>query len=260
VNNRHSHSQKSKAAIPEEQLIMGVHTVQEVLRHARNSILAVYTSVSDSTKKRKHELLEECVKRGIPVHQSSFEALTKMVGSDSHQSFVAHIKPRKFCEIQEFIREKSEAFVVMLDQIFDPQNFGAILRSAECFGADAVVWSKNRGCDLTPLATKASCGASELMPLMRVSNLADSLEKFKKAGYEIIASVADPEAHSIFTIRPAEKTVLIIGSEGEGIQHLLRKKADRLVFIPLSGKIESLNAAQATAILLAWSAEQRSKK
>ena len=231
---------------------MGVHAIQEVLRHAPRRILSIYTAVSESTKERKNALLEECAKRRIPIQRASFETLTKWVGSDSHQSFVAHVQARTFLDLEDFLERKEKAFVLMLDQIFDPQNFGAILRAAECFGVDAVLWSKNRGCDLTPLVAKVSCGASELMPLLRVSNLADALEKFKDAGYETVASVADPEALPLNEIEPAQKTLLIMGSEGEGIQPLLRKKADRKVYIPLAGKIESLNVAQATAVMLSW--------
>lgn len=252
MNDPHSYSQRAKKTIPLDQLIMGVNTIQELLRHARDRILMVYTAVSPSAQKRKNELLEACIKKGVPIQYVSFEALTKMTGSDSHQSFVAHIKTRKTYEIQDLLRDQEESFILMIDQIFDPQNFGAILRSAECFGVDAVVWSKNRGCDLTPLVTKVSCGASELLPLLRVSNLADAVEKFKKAGYEIVAALADPEAGSLYKEKPAPKTVLIMGSEGEGIQPLLQKKAERKVYIPLPGKIESLNVAQATAVFLSW--------
>ena len=99
----------------------------------------------------------------------------------------------------------------MLDQIFDPQNLGAIIRSAECFGADAIIWSKNRGADITPIVSKTSCGASELIPLVRISNLAETAEQFKKAGYEVVASILDPTSESAFTFKFAPRTVLIVG-------------------------------------------------
>jgi 23S rRNA (guanosine2251-2'-O)-methyltransferase len=198
--------------------------------------------------------LNDCAKSGIAVRFISYDALTKMVASDSHQSFVAYIEERKFYEVKEFIDiyQNLPSFVLMLDQIFDPQNFGALLRAAECFGINGVVWSKNRGVHLTPLVAKASCGASELLQLLSISNLADAVERFKAADYEIIAALADSKAESLEQVRYGEKTVLIVGSEGEGIQPLLCKKADRHVFIPLVGKIESLNVAQATSILLSW--------
>ncbi len=224
---------------------MGVHAIEELLRYAPEKILRIYTLSS-----KKSELLTLCEKRHIPITCITADQLTRMTGSDSHQSLVAHIRGRTFSIVSEFL-EKEEAFILMLDQIFDPQNFGALLRSAECFGASAVAWSKNRGSDLTPVVAKASCGASELLPLIRISNLATAVEQFKEGGFEIVAALLDPKAESAYQFTYAPKTVLIVGSEGEGIQPLLRKKADRAIYLPMAGKIASLNGAQATAALLA---------
>jgi 23S rRNA (guanosine2251-2'-O)-methyltransferase len=238
---------------PKDQLIMGLHAIHEVLQHVPDRLLKVFTSASPDAGARKHDLISECEKKGVPVQYVGFDLLTKMAGSDSHQSFVAHVKGRKFYSAEEFIGEKEEmekTFVLMLSEIFDPQNFGALLRSAECFGADGVAWSKNRGCDLTPMAAKASCGASELLPLIRISNLAEGVDRFKRAGYEIVAAVAQSGAEPLSRFCYNPKTVLIVGSEGQGIQPLLRKKSDRFVFIETRGKIESLNVAQAAAVLL----------
>ena len=238
---------------PKDQLIMGINALQEVLRYVPDHLLKIYTDLGSGALARKQGILADCEKKGIPIQTVSNELLTKMVGSDSHQSFVAHIKGRKFWDVAEYlqkINDQEKVFILMLDQIFDPQNFGAILRSAECFGVDGVIWSKNRGCDLTPMVAKASCGASELIDLLRISNLADSIEKFQKEGFEVVASLADPNAEPVTEFTYAPRTVLIVGSEGEGIQPLLCKKADRLIYIPLKGKIQSLNVAQASAVLL----------
>jgi 23S rRNA (guanosine2251-2'-O)-methyltransferase len=238
---------------PKDQMIMGVHAIQELLRHAPEKLLRVYTSSS-----KKSEILAECEKRKIPISIVSLDQLTKMAGSDSHQSLVAHIKGRTFLDVPQFLEniEGKDAFVLMLDQIFDPQNFGALIRSAECLGASAVAWSKNRGSDLTPVAAKASCGASELLPLIRISNLATAALQFKEGGFEVVAALLDPASESAFQFRYAPRTLLIVGSEGEGIQPLLRKKADRSIYLPMAGKIESLNVAQATAALLALRASK----
>jgi 23S rRNA (guanosine2251-2'-O)-methyltransferase len=176
-----------------------------------------------------------------------------MCGSDSHQSFAAHVKGRTYYDVKKLmaeVRDRSHSLILMCDQIFDPQNLGALIRSAECLGADAVGWSKNRGSDLTPAVSKASCGASEWMRLLRVSNLADAADQLQKEGYEIVAAVLAPGSQNVFRHRFAPKTVFIVGSEGEGIQPLLQKKADRLVHIPMEGKIESLNVAQAAVVLM----------
>lgn len=230
-----------------DQLIIGVHAIRELLCHAPDKLLRIYTVQS-----KQSVLLTECKRRQIPISFVSADQLTKMAGSDSHQSLVAHIKNRTFLDVHEFCQnEQEEAFILMLDQIFDPQNFGALIRSAECFGVSAVVWSKNRGTDLTPVAAKASCGASELIPLIRISNLALAVDQFKKGGFEIVTALLDPSSESAYHFVYAPKTVLIMGSEGEGVQPLLRKKADRSIYLPMKGKIDSLNVAQAAAALLA---------
>lgn len=232
---------------PKDQLIMGVHAIDELLRHAPDRLLRIFTVASKNS-----ELLKSCEKKKIPISYLTADQLTKMVDSDSHQLLVAQIKPRKYYEVKEFLaHDREKSLVLMLDQIFDPQNFGALIRSAECFGASAVVWSKNRGTDLTPVAAKSSCGASELIPLIRVSNLATSLDDFKDAGYEIVATLLNPNAESAYQFKFSDRTLLIVGSEGEGIQPLLQKKADRSLYLPMKGKIQSLNVAQATSALLA---------
>lgn len=226
---------------------MGVHCVEELLRYAPEKIIRVYT-----VSGKKSELLKTCEQKKIPISFVSGDALTKMAGSDSHQFLVAQIKPRTYLDVASFIEQSDEvSFVLMLDQIFDPQNFGALIRSAECFGASAVAWSKNRGADLTPVAAKTSCGASELMPLIRVSNLATAVDQFQEGGFEVVATLLDPSSESAYEFTYSPRTVLIVGSEGEGIQPLLRKKADRSIYLPMAGKIASLNVAQATTALLA---------
>lgn len=243
MNDPHSYSRLP----PKDQLVMGVHTIEELLRYAPEKILKIYT-----TSSKQGPLLQKAHEKGIPILSVPETLLTKMAGSDSHQRLVAHIKGRTFLDVSTFLKGAPEnCLVLMLDQIFDPQNFGALIRSAECFGAQAVVFSKNRGSDVTPVVAKASSGASELMPLIRISNLANSLDAFKEAGFEVVAALLDPQAESAYNFEYAPRTVLIVGSEGEGIQPLLRKKSDRLIYLPMKGKISSLNVAQATSALLA---------
>lgn len=251
MNNPHSYHQ-SKSRIPKDQLVMGIHAIKEILTHAPDRLLRLFAEQLKD-KGRKSELIDLCSKKNIPISYTSFDALTQMAGSDSHQSFVAHIKPRDLVVLKEFLKEtenKPKSLVLMLDQIFDPQNFGALLRCAECFGVDAVVFSKNRGAEITPVTSKSSCGASEILPLIRVSNLAETMSQFQNAGFEAVTTLLDETSQSLFDFRFNDKTLLVVGSEGEGVQMLIRKKADRSIYIPMQGHIESLNVAQATAVLL----------
>lgn len=241
-----------KGYIPKDQILIGVHALQEVLTHAPHKLMKVYVGQAQY-QERKSELLSLCEAKGIPVVGVSMDTLTDMAGTEAHQSFVAHIRPRVFLDLKSFLKEKEDASsstLLMLDQIFDPQNMGAILRSAECFGVDAVIFSKNRGSDITPSVSKASSGASELVPLIRVSNLAEAMSLCQEAGFEAVAAQFRKEAKPLPDFQFGEKTLLIVGSEGEGIQPLIQKKVDHSVYIPMKGKITSLNVAQATSILL----------
>lgn len=229
-------------------LIMGKNCIREVLRTSPSRIAALYTLPACS----EEDLYKECQKAGISIVHSNKNDLSELVNSTSHQSYVAKLKPRTFADIRAFLdasESKEYSMVVMLDSIYDPQNFGSILRAAECLGVDAVVYSKNRGADLTPVVGKVSSGASELVPLIRVSNLAESVELFKKHGFFVFSAHLDSESKSIYEVRFPEKTLIILGSEGEGVQPLLRKKSDETVQIPMMGQIDSLNVSQASAVL-----------
>jgi 23S rRNA (guanosine2251-2'-O)-methyltransferase len=245
------HSAKDRLP-PRDQLIMGLHAITELVRHAPKRILKIYTSASNA-QERKGNLLKECERLNIPIVSTSEDNLTKMCGSDSHQSFAAHVKGRGFLDVKEFLAKiegQERSLLLLCDQIFDPQNFGALLRSAECFGADGVVWSKNRGSDLTPAAAKASCGASEWMTLIRVSNLAEAVSQLQEGGFEVLAAVVTPGSKNAFQFPFKPRTAFVVGSEGEGIQPLIQKRADHCLHIPMFGKIESLNVAQAATTLL----------
>ena len=251
MNNPHHHRPAERLP-PRDQLVMGLHAIVELLKHAPKRILRIYTSVKMAGE-RKSNLLRECEKWEIPIVATSEENLSRMCGSDSHQSFAAHVQGRNFLDVKQFlqkVQEKERVLVLMCDQIFDPQNFGSLLRTAECFGVDALAWSKNRGSDLTPVSAKASCGASEWLPLIRISNLAEAVSQFQEEGFEVVAATLSEGSKNAFHFRFALKTVIVVGSEGEGIQPLIQKRADHCLHIPLFGNIESLNVTQAAASLL----------
>lgn len=224
--------------------IMGKNCIETVLDHSPERITAFF-----SAKKEPDPLLEKAKKKGIKVKPSGKHQLNELVNSDSHQSYVAQVTALEQPDLKSFLKE-DHRLVLLLDNINDPQNLGAILRAAECFGVDAVIWSKNRGCSLTPSAAKASVGGSELIPTIVVSNLAETVKKFQKAGYFAVTAEISDKAQSLKDYQFPDQTLLIMGSEGKGIQPLISKLADDQVYIPMSGKIDSLNVSQATAVLL----------
>lgn len=227
-------------------MIMGKHTVEELLKSAKERLLNVYTY------KKEDPLYSLLQKEGVKVHFVPKPKLTSLVQSESHQGFVAEVRERETVDLKAFLENVPEkSLVVMCDSITDPQNFGTILRACECFGVDALVYSKNRNVGLTPVVSKASVGGSELVPLIPVSNLADTMKKFQDAGYFSVA--AERSDKSLYSFEFPRKTLLILGAEGKGIQPLLSKKSDFRIEIPMHGSIDSLNVSQATAVLLsAW--------
>jgi len=225
---------------------MGKNCIAELLEREPERLVEVYTAHSSG------DLFDALKRAHVRVHDRSKGALSKMVDSDSHQSFVARVNERPTVDLKQFLSvEREKSLVVMLDSIFDPHNMGAILRAAECFGADLVVYSKNRGTDITPTVTKTSAGATELVPLCKVSNLAETVTVFQKGDYWAVAAELSKRSQPLSQLQFPEKTLLIVGSEGKGIQPLISKRCDHHVEIPMLGKIDSLNVSQATAVLLA---------
>ncbi|MGE0199074.1 MAG: TrmH family RNA methyltransferase, partial [Simkaniaceae bacterium] len=199
-------------------IIMGKHTVEEVFRTDPERLLKVYSY------KKEDPFFRELENAGIKTVLVPKPKLASLVQSESHQGFVAEVRERTFLTTKEFLATAPEKSVVVLcDSINDPQNFGTILRACECFGVDALIFSKNRNVALTPVVSKASVGGSELVPLIEVSNLADTLKKFQDAGYFAVA--AERSLESLYTFEFPLQTLLIVGAEGKGIQPLLSKIA-----------------------------------
>lgn len=224
---------------------MGKHSIEETLKQDPKRFIEVLTH------KKEDPLTTSLKEKGVKVLISPKQKLASVVQSDSHQGFIAKVHEREFLTPKTFLQNAPEkSLVLMCDAIQDPQNFGTILRAAECFGVDAVIYSTNRNVGLTPVVSKASVGASELIPLIPVSNLADTMKKFQEGGYFSVATEISDKAQPLTTFEFPQQTLLIVGAEGPGIQLLLSKKADFHLYIPMQGSIDSLNVSQATAVLL----------
>ena len=233
---------------------MGKHCLLELLRHNPECIVRIITCREPS---HTDPIFEKAFDLDLRIQEEDKATLSDRVGSESHQGYVAKLRERPNDDMQEVLEDsfdKPRSLILALDSIADPQNLGAILRAAECFGVEAVLWSTNRCVDLTPVVARASVGASELVKCVRVSNLAESLRHMQKNGYKVVVADANEDAASLTEFTFPERTVLVMGSEAKGVQPLILKRTDERVFIPMAGKISSLNVSQATACLLAnWS-------
>ena len=250
------------------EFIMGRNCIEEVLNRAPERLQEVFLAESrdegaSQQGRRRSEIRDHLAKLRIPIREVSRRELDSMVSSDSHQGVVARVSHRIFLELDdlvEMVRSSEFASILALDGVLDPQNFGAILRAAECFNIDAVVWSKNRGAPIGPVVSKVSVGASELVPLCAVSNLHRALEQLKEAGAWISGAMVSPDAKALDAFEFPEKSVIVMGAEGEGIHQLIEKSLDFRVYITMGGKIDSLNVSQATAVMLHEAAKQRRQK
>ncbi len=231
-------------------LVFGRNTVREVLKASPERCQLVYLSSKDSGSLR--ELEQEVRAARIKIEAVSEEVLSALCSSDSHQSVAALLKERDFQSLDDLIKElasRPRALILALDEIQDPHNLGAVLRAAECFGVDAVIWSKNRGVDLTAVVSKSSVGASELVNIIRISNLAQSLEKLKKENFWVVGADGGEGTTDLTSFDWPDRAVIVVGAEF-GLQRLVRERSDFLVKIPMFGRIDSLNVSQAVAVLL----------
>ncbi|MCO6431256.1 MAG: 23S rRNA (guanosine(2251)-2'-O)-methyltransferase RlmB [Deltaproteobacteria bacterium] len=247
--NNHSRTHGARPRFKDgTRIVVGRNAVREVLRHDPGRILELYVAPGNQERWLAKSELQRSIHQSA-IHEVSKHEISKYSGTDSHQGVMAVVKERARLPLKDLLKKELD-LVLVLDAINDPQNLGALLRAAECFAVDAVVLSPNRGCGITPIAAKSSVGASELLEIVEVSNLADAVRKLKEAGYWVIAADSGPSSQPLNEFEAPERCVLMLGSEGEGLQPLLKKEADMAVRIEMEGVIDSLNVSQACAIFL----------
>lgn len=199
---------------------------------------------------------------GIPIYQSEKTALDRIACGRPHQGVIAYASAYKYSELEDIYAKAAEKgeepFVIILDNLEDPHNLGAIMRTAECSGAHGVIIPKRRSCGLTEVVAKASAGAIEYVPCVKVSNIAQTIDRLKEDGFWIAA--CDMGGQLYYEQNLTGKLAMVIGSEGFGISQLVKKKCDFVVSMPMVGKITSLNASNAAAVLMYEVRRQRDGK
>ena len=241
-----------------EDILYGINPVREALRGNRKAFeLFVQTGGTDQRIAKLATLAEE---KGIAVRRRERADLERLAGNPHHQGVVLKVAPFVYAELEEFLFNHQESegglFLLVLDGIQDPQNLGALIRSAACAGVQGVIIPKDRACGMTPVVEKASAGAVETIPVIQVTNLVQTLERLKQAGCWIFG-LAGEANKDIYQADYRGNLALVVGSEGEGIRPLVRKHCDLLLAIPHYGGISSLNASVAGGIVLFEAARQR---
>ena len=242
-----------------EDLIEGRNAVTEALRAGR-SIDKIYIAKGEVDKTLGH-IASKARDMGIVVVEADRRKLDAMSVTKAHQGVVALAAVKEYCTVEDILaiaEERGEApFIILCDEISDPHNLGAILRTAECVGAHGVIIPKRRSAGLTSIVDKTSAGAAEHMAVARVPNLPAAIKELKDRGLWIYGTAVDAEG-GMWTTDFTGPVCIVIGSEGDGMGRLVTEQCDFLVKIPMRGKVNSLNASTAAAIMMYEVLRQRS--
>ena len=243
-----------------EDLIEGRNAVTEALRAGR-SIDKIYIAKGEVDKTLGH-IASKARDMGIVVVEADRRKLDAMSVTKAHQGVVAMAAVRDYCTVEDILaiaEERGEApFVLLCDEISDPHNLGAILRTAECVGAHGVIIPKRRSAGLTSIVDKTSAGAAEHVAVARVPNLPAAIKDLKQRGLWIYGTAMDAP-NSLWTTDFTGPVCIVIGSEGDGMGRLVTEHCDFLVKIPMRGKVNSLNASTAAGVMMYEVLRQRSR-
>lgn len=240
-------------------IIEGRNAVIEALRVGR-SIDKIFIAKGETDKTLGH-IASKAREAGIVVVDADRRKLDNMSVTHSHQGVIALVGVNEYCSVEDILavaEKKGEApFVVVCDEVSDPRNLGAIIRSAECAGAHGVIIPKRRSAGLTAIVGKASAGAAEHMAIARVPNIPAVLKELKDKGLWVYGAAAGG-SNDLWDTDFTGAMALVIGSEGDGIGRLVRENCDFIVNIPMVGKINSLNASAAASVIMYEVLRQRS--
>ncbi|MEW9095699.1 MAG: 23S rRNA (guanosine(2251)-2'-O)-methyltransferase RlmB [Clostridiaceae bacterium] len=234
-----------------EDIIVGRNAVIEALKSDRtiDNIIIAKGDVKGSIT----VLLALAKEKGIIVKEVDRRKLDQISENGNHQGVIAYVTPYKYVEVEDILnyaKAKGESpFIIILDEIEDPHNFGAIIRTAETCGVHGIIIRKRRNVGITPVVYKSSAGAIEYMKIAKVPNINTTIEYLKKEGIWVYGADMDTETYS-YEADFSGPAALVIGSEGRGISKLTKEKCDLLVKIPMRGEITSLNASVAGGILM----------
>ena len=241
------------------EIIEGRNAVIEALR-ADRAIDKIYINKGDVDKTLGH-IASKARDKGIVVVECDRRKLDFMSVTKAHQGVIALCAVRDYCTIDDILAYASECgedpFIVVCDEISDPHNLGAIIRSAECAGVHGLIIPKRRSAGLTAIVDKASAGAAEHALIARVPNISAALKEQKDKGLWVYGTAADGQ-NDLWSTDFSGSVVLVIGSEGDGISRLVRENCDFMISLPMKGKISSLNASTAAAVTMYEVLRQRS--
>jgi 23S rRNA (guanosine2251-2'-O)-methyltransferase len=226
-------------------LIWGIHAVEAALANDKRGINRLFL-----TENAEHRLKAALEPRGLPVERVSPRDLDRRLGADTvHQGALAEVEPLEEPSIARLARKAAGRPLIVLDQVTDPHNVGAILRSAAVFGSAGLVMTRRHSPPLDGALAKAASGALELVPIALVQNLASALSEMKDAGFTLVGLEGTAETE-LETMPWPERIAIVLGAEGKGLRQLTKETCDHLARVATDGPIASLNVSNAAAIAL----------
>lgn len=241
---------RPKKAELNEDILLGRNAVREAIKSGRsiNRILIAEGSHGGSIS----EIINLAKERHLVLQNISTDKLDMLCGGQRHQGVAAYAAPVDYVELDDILnlaKDRGEdPFLILLDELEDPHNLGAILRTADAVGAHGILIPKHRSCPLSSVVAKTSAGAVEYVPVARIGNVSQTLENLKKQGLWVAGADMDG-TENYYEANLTGPIVLVIGSEGHGVSRLTKEACDFIVKIPMRGKVNSLNASNAAAIL-----------
>jgi 23S rRNA (guanosine2251-2'-O)-methyltransferase len=237
--------------------IYGINSVTEALK-ARRRAFEWVGMAKERHDLRLQRLIEDCRKIGIPVRFLQRTELDRMAGTAAHQGVVAVTSAKQYNDLNDVIASKRGKYslIVVLDGVEDPHNLGAILRTADAAGANGIVIPERRAAAVTGTVTKASAGASEHLPIAKVTNISRTVEELKDQNiWTVGLDERSPQTYDALDYKM--DCAIVLGAEGKGLHDLVKRKCDFLVSIPMLGKVPSLNVSVAGAVVMYEIVRQR---
>ncbi|WBT08371.1 23S rRNA (guanosine(2251)-2'-O)-methyltransferase RlmB [Corynebacterium sp. SCR221107] len=241
------------------ELVVGRNPVVECL-HARVPATAMYIVEGTKNDNRLSEAVQIAHSRGIPLIEVPRYEMDRMTGNGMHQGIGLQIPPYKYTDVFDLIAKVKDSgengMIVVLDNITDPRNLGAVIRSVAAFGGHGVVIPERRSASVTAVAWRTSAGTAARLPVAKATNITRTLKQFKQNGYQVVGLDAGGD-YTLDTYDGTGPVVIVVGSEGKGISRLVRETCDTIMSIPMTGWVESLNASVAAGVVLSEFARQR---
>lgn len=238
-------------------IVVGKNPVMEALRSGQE--IDKLLILKDNTDHVLKKITDMAKKQNIIIHSVEKARLEYLADGQVHQGIVALMAPFPYSNLQDILNHAKakgcDPFIVILDHLTDPHNLGAIIRSANICGADGVIIPNRRSASLTAVSVKASSGAVSHTPIVKVTNLSQTIDELKKKGFWIMST--DMKGNPYYKADYKGSLAIVIGNEGTGISEKVKKQCDFSVSIPVHGEIESFNASAAAAIIFAEAAKQR---